>query len=229
MSWLQALMRERSVSKDETRPVLTGFTFGFEQADTLTLVTSDSYRLTHYELTAEVAAQPPKFAVPLRAARQLRDLMVARDATQVEIGPSGGQVAFGIADELVWCYQQDPFTMDYFSLISDIKIPLIVSRERLSRTARRVGAVTRFWLHEGELRLRGKPQQRGYKLLAEIPEGIPENLEVGINSQFLMDGIQSIRGERLRLDLVDELKPTVLRPVHADNVFHLIMPIRLSV
>ena len=84
----------RAASRDEVRPILTGVLLQAE-GNTLTMVATDSYRLSvkHTELEAPVA-QPLEANVPARALRELARIIAAEGAEEVEIALPRNQAVF---------------------------------------------------------------------------------------------------------------------------------------
>jgi DNA polymerase III subunit beta len=54
-------------------------------------------------------------------------------------------------------------------------------------------------------------------------------LEIAFNPQFLVDGIDSVEGDEIAIQLSSPLRPGLLRPVDSDDFSYLAMPIRLNV
>jgi DNA polymerase III sliding clamp (beta) subunit (PCNA family) len=54
-----------------------------------------------------------------------------------------------------------------------------------------------------------------------------EPLEMGFNVEFLRAGVESVRGEVVRLGLISPLRPGLLRG-ESDEFRYLLMPIRLN-
>ena len=51
---------------------------------------------------------------------------------------------------------------------------------------------------------------------------------IGFNSQYLMDGIDAIKGDEITIESTDSVKPAVLRGVGDKNYLYLVMPQRLT-
>jgi len=88
-------------------------------------------------------------------------------------------------------------------------------------------APLRLRFADGELTVSAQTQDVG-----EARESLPvafssEPLEIGFNAEFLRDGIESVLGDQLRLQLISPLRPAVLQG-EGDDFLYLIMPIRLA-
>jgi len=53
-------------------------------------------------------------------------------------------------------------------------------------------------------------------------------ITIGFNSQYLMDGIDAIKGDEITIESTDPVKPAVLRGVGDKNYLYLVMPQRLT-
>jgi len=84
----------RAASRDEVRPILTGVLF-LAQGKTLTMVATDSYRLSvkHSELEDEVPLEV-EANVPAKALRELARIIAQEGSEQVEISLSRNQAVF---------------------------------------------------------------------------------------------------------------------------------------
>ncbi|HEY8467553.1 MAG TPA: DNA polymerase III subunit beta [Solirubrobacterales bacterium] len=226
----------RAASKDEVRPILTGVLVQAEGAR-LTMVATDSYRLAvkHTALESELP-MPIEANVPSRALRELARAIADRDASEVEIALSRNQIVFRLdglelSSRLIegqfpsW-RQLIPESFDH-----EVRLP----REELLEVCRRVSplaqrnAPLRLAFSEGELTVAASTPDLG-----DASEAMPapysgEPLEIAFNPQFLIDGIESITGDELSVNLSSPLRPGLLRPVGDEDDFaYLVMPIRLN-
>ncbi|MFZ9247891.1 MAG: hypothetical protein ACO23K_06425 [Ilumatobacteraceae bacterium] len=53
-------------------------------------------------------------------------------------------------------------------------------------------------------------------------------MTIGFNSQYLMDGIDAVKGDEITIESTDPVKPAVLRGVGDKNYLYLVMPQRLT-
>ena len=56
-----------------------------------------------------------------------------------------------------------------------------------------------------------------------------EPLEIAFNPEFLIEGIESVEGDEVALQLISPLRPGLLQPVGSEDFRYLVMPIRLNV
>ncbi|CAN5228298.1 DNA polymerase III subunit beta [soil metagenome] len=226
----------RAASRDEVRPILTGVLVQAE-GDSLTMVATDSYRLSvkHTKLESPLAAAIDA-NVPARALRELARLLGGGDAESVEIALSRNQAVFrldGVALSTRLIEGQFPSWRQLIpeSFEHEVRLP----REELLEVARRVSqlaqrnAPLRFAFAEGELTVAAETPDIG-----DATEGMPapfsgEALEIAFNPQYLVEGIESVEGDEILVQVSSPLRPGLLRPVGAEDFSYLVMPIRLNV
>jgi DNA polymerase-3 subunit beta len=225
----------RAASRDEVRPILTGVLVQVE-GSTLTMVATDSYRLSvkHTELESAID-QPLEANVPARALRELARIVSAEGGNEVEIALPRTQVVFRAADVLLSSRLIEGQFPSWRQLVPEsfeheVRLP----REEFLEIARRIGqlaqrnAPLRLQFAEGELTVAAETPDIG-----DASEAMPaaysgEPLEIAFNPQFLVEGIESVGSEELAIQLSSPLRPGLLRPVDGDDFSYLVMPIRLN-
>lgn len=226
----------RAASRDEVRPILTGVLMQAEGTE-LTLVATDSYRLSvkHSALEAPVA-QPLDANVPARALNELARAIATEGADEVEIAMPRNQVVFRAGAVLLSSRLIEGQFPSWRQLIPEafeheVRLP----RGEVLDVARRIGqlaqrnAPIRLAFSDGELRVAAETPDVG-----DASESLPapfegEPIEIAFNPQFLIDGIDSIDGDELSIQLSSPLRPGLLRPVGREDFSYLAMPIRLNV
>jgi DNA polymerase-3 subunit beta len=226
----------RAASRDEVRPILTGVLLQAE-GNTLTMVATDSYRLSvkHTELESPVS-QTLEANVPARALRELARIISAEGADEVEISLPRNQAVFRVAGVVLSSRLIEGQFPSWRQLIPeafehDVRLPreefLEITR-RISQLAQR-NAPLRLAFAEGELTVAAETPDIG-----DASEGMPapysgEPLEIAFNPQFLVEGVESVPTEQVAIQLSSPLRPGLLRPVDGDDFSYLVMPIRLNV
>ena len=225
----------RAASRDEVRPILTGVLLQAE-GNRLTMVATDSYRLSvkHTELETAVA-QPLEANVPARALRELARIVSAEGAEEVEIALPRNQVVFRAAGIVLSSRLIEGQFPSWRQLVPEsfeheVRLP----REEFLEIARRISqlaqrnAPLRLAFAEGELTVAAETPDIG-----DASEAMPapysgEPLEIAFNPQFLVEGIESVGAEELAVQLSSPLRPGLLRPVDGEDFSYLVMPIRLN-
>lgn len=226
----------RAASRDEVRPILTGVLVSAQES-TLTMVATDSYRLSvkHTELASPVS-QEIEANVPARALRELSRVVSAESVGEVGIALLANQVVFradGVTLSSRLIEGQFP---SYRQLIPDsFEHEVRLSREELLEVSRRIGqlaqrnAPLKLAFSEGELTIAAETPEVG-----DASEAMPapfsgEPLEIAFNPEFFIAGVESVDAEELVLRLSSPLRPGLLQPVERDDYSYLVMPIRLNV
>jgi DNA polymerase III subunit beta len=226
----------RAASRDEVRPILTGVLLQAE-ANTLTMVATDSYRLSVKHTTLEApVSQTLEANVPARALRELARIISAEGSEEVEIALPRNQIVFRVAGVVLSSRLIEGQFPSWRQLIPeafehDVRLP----REEFLEIARRISqlaqrnAPLRLAFAEGELTVAAETPDIG-----DASEAMPapysgEPLEIAFNPQFLVEGIESVATEQVAIQLSSPLRPGLLRPVDGDEFSYLVMPIRLNV
>ena len=221
----------RSASKDESRPVLTGIQVRFE-GTRLIMAATDSYRLSFKETELEQAGLDLEAIIPARALAELS--RIAAGTESVQLGVTDNTVIFGTGDTWLTTRRIDGQFPDVGRLLPEtFEIEVDLPRVELRDVVRRAGVMAlrnaplRLRFAEGELTISAQSQDVG-----ETSESLPaaysgEPLEIGFNAEFLADGVDSVRGDTVRLKLINPLRPGLITS-EDDSFWYLIMPIRLA-
>ena len=221
----------RAASRDESRPVLTGILVRFEPGK-LVMAATDSYRLSVKETAIEDQLPELEAIVPARALEELQ--RIAAGAEMLELGVRENQVIFG-ADG-VWLttrridgqfpnYKQLlPETFEHVVALNRLEVLDVV--RRTSVLAQR-NSPLRLRFAEGELVISSQTQDVGESRESLPIQYVGEPLEIGFNAEFLRDGLDSVEGDEVTINLISPLRPGLLKGGNGD-FWYLIMPIRLA-
>jgi DNA polymerase-3 subunit beta len=226
----------RAASRDEARPVLTGVLVTTE-ADQLTMVATDSYRLAVKRTKLEAPVDNGLEAnVPARALRELARLIDAAADQSLRVWLTRNQALFRVGTVSLGSRLIDGQFPNHRQLLPEsyeheVKLPraeLLEVTRRVSQLAQR-NAALRLSFSEGELVVSAETPDLG-----DAREGLPapysgELLEIGFNPEFVRDGLESIDADEVVLKLISPLRPGLLEPAGADDFSYLVMPIRLNV
>src|SRR5256885_8942333 len=229
---LDAVTRvQRSASRDESRPVLTGILLRFESGRIVAAAT-DSYRLSVRETPVEGDLPELEAIIPARALVELS--RIAAGEGDLQLGILENQVLFGVDGIWLATRRIDGQFPNYKQLLPEtFEHELTLPRVELLEVVRRVSVLAqrnsplRLRFAEGELTVSARTQDVG-----EASESLPvaytgEPLEIGFNAEFLRDGFDSVAGDELVLKLISSLRPAVMTSP-GDDFTYLIMPIRLA-
>jgi len=113
---------------------------------------------------------------------------------------------------------------------------LLVSREDLTDSIRRVSLLStersrgiKFYLDKNRLRLFSSNPEIGEARDKLAVEYSGQEMEIGFNSQYLLDFLSTVSAEKVRLELKDENSAVLLRPDSEEDVrnVYVLMPMKI--
>lgn len=233
---LQEVLRQalKAVSRDETRPILNGCLVSIEGSN-LRVVATDSYRLAIRELKVKFKNEAKvDVVVPWRSLDELQKVMVNDQEVNVLTGEN--QIVFKM-DGIVFVSRliEGQFPNYKQLLPKEYQTSVEIDRDLFVDVVTRAALVAQK-SQSIKIRLDGRRM-----IVSSQAQGIGEsqeeltvkskkesNLEIAFNAQYLLDGITSIKGESLILQLNDAVSPGLVRPAKSDDYLYLIMPIRIG-
>jgi DNA polymerase-3 subunit beta len=229
-SLLETIARvARAASRDESRPVLTGILVQFA-GGRLVMAATDSYRLAVKE--TEIAGSVPDLEA-IVPARALQELARIAGGDEVEIGVHENQVLFSTGGVWLTTRRIDGQFPNYRQLLPEaFEYELTLPRGELLDVVRRASVMIQrstplqLRFAEGELTVIARTHEVG-ESQESMPAGFAgDTLEIGFNADFLRDGLESIEGDDVRVNLISPLRPAVIQG-EGDDFTYLVMPIRL--
>lgn len=225
----------KAVSRDETRPILTGVLMVVD-GPSLKLVATDSYRLAVKEVVLESeAGEDVEVVVPGRAVEEA--VKLAAGSKEIMVGVSENQVIFSAGETVFVTRRIEGSFPNYRQLIpKEPETKVGVSREEFAAAVKRVSLMAQ---HNTPLRLSVNAEDQTLSLSAttqdvgDASEGLMvttegPDVEIAFNHAFLNDGVSSADGERLTIEIVSPLKPGVLKADDDEGFLYLLMPVRLG-
>lgn len=224
----------KSVSRDETRPILTGVLVVID-AGTLRMVATDSYRLCVREVTLEGAPADIEMVVPGKAIDDVAKLLGSTEA--VSVGLTENQVVFTFGDTTFISRRIEGAFPNYRQLLpKEHTTRAVVERTELLEAVKRVSLMAQ---HNSPLRIKVSVADHTLTLSAatqDVGDAVEdvritptgEDVEIAFNHAYLLDGISVAEDEMLALEITSPLKPGVIRPSEGDGFTYLLMPVRLG-
>ena len=224
----------RAASRDETRPVLTGILVKFKE-DKLKMVATDSYRLSIRETAAASSvAEKREVIVPHGSLEELARLSSQSEEESIMVSLVDGQIMFAIGEIIMASRLIEGQFPNYQQLLpEEFKYEISVDKEEFLEVVARIGlmaqknAPLRLRFAEGQLTVSAQTPQVG-----EARETVPvsfqgDEVEIGFNTEFLRDGIESVEEEQSFLRIISPLRPGLIKGA-GDDFLYLIMPVRLT-
>ncbi len=232
----------KSVSKDETRPVLTGVLFEGKR-ENLKLVATDSYRLSLFELKngsfsgVEVIV-PGRVLDELVKATSKFEGKIQTFLGESEISfkidglPKGGEVIF--ASRLI----EGQFP-NYSQLIpKSFESEVYTSRHELLQALKRITVFSdsnpikiEFFSEEEKeniLKISTSSPELGSAYSEVEAEVKGKSGEIAFNPAFLLEGVEKILGEKIFIGVQSSTKPALLKSAQEESFLYLLMPVRIS-
>jgi DNA polymerase-3 subunit beta len=230
-----------AVSNSENRLELTGILFSFNK-NKLSLAATDSYRLAEKEVEIKASSMngEQKIIVPAKTVQEL--LRVLSNFEGDELGEEQ-EVKFYLSENQIL------FTVDSVDLISRLinghypdyqqiipsksQTEVLVERAELIRAVKASALFSKTGINDVTLlfsknkiivsSFSGASGESQADLEAEV-KGVDN--EITINYRYLLDGLANIEGERVRLSILNNLTPCVLKPEKENGYLYIVMPIR---
>ena len=232
-----------AVSNSETRMELTGVLFSFN-SDKLVLAATDSYRLAEKTLKIESnAKEEKKVIIPAKTLQELIRIMSAvkneelsETDSEVEFYLTDNQVLFTIGNtELISRLIEGQYP-DYKQIIpTKNETSALISRDELVRAVKAAAIFSKSGINDINLDFPvGKNQVIISSASSQTGENITElNAVVNgedngivVNFRYLLDGINSIEGDNIKIGVINGSTPCVLRSDGKDDYVYIIMPIK---
>ncbi len=217
-------------SADAARPILTGVLFEDAEGGAR-LVATDSYRLALRELPGV------RFeGTGLVPARGLRELSRTIGSAKVQVALHSREAAFGSDRGTLGLRLIEGNFPNYRQLLPD-SYPnrVVVSKEAMLEALGRASLVAedhipvRLTLMDGGVELTVTRQDVGGE--SEHIEGTftgeASEVLIAFNPRYLTDGVSAMEGDEVEIQVIDGLKPSVLRAVGHDEFTYLLMPVRV--
>lgn len=221
----------RAASRDEARPTLTGVLLEINR-EGVTLVATDSYRLSLRELTATAEGEAQAI-VPERALAEAGRAAAGEEKGEIELFVDQSQATFSVGDLTLTSRLIEGQFPNYRQLLPEgYESRMIVGRQVLLDAVRRVGLLARentpvrMEFNALGVRLTSSSPDLGGAIEAVEAKYEGEDITVAFNPTYLADGLQAATGDTVRLEVRDGLKPGVVRG-EGDEFTYLVMPVRL--
>lgn len=217
-----------AASTDDARPILTGVYFEHQEGK-LRLVATDSYRLAVRDVPAVDADLSG--LVPVRA---LKELARSVGSTELQVALGDREATFGSKRGTLTARLIEGTFPNYRQLLpQEYPSRLVVSREALLDAIDRASLVAedhipiRLALSSSGIDLSVSRQDVGGETEHIEAEYNGEEMTIAFNSRYLNDGVTAVEEETVALEVLDPLKPGVLRGGEGEDFLYLLMPVRL--
>ncbi|MET3110831.1 DNA polymerase-3 subunit beta [Salinicoccus halitifaciens] len=224
-----------AVSLSETRPVLTGVHWQFDN-DEITFTATDSHRLALRKLRGgQFNSDLGNAIIPGKSLSELNKIINDTDE-EVEIHLSQNQVLFSysnmrfISRLLEGNYPDTSrlFPENYETKVTVKNAEFFHAIDRVSLLAREGGNnVIRMNVNSSSVELSSNSPEVG-TVNEDISTGEieGEGLKISFNSKYMMDALRAINNEDVTIEFYGTMRPFTLKSSESDEVVQLILPIR---
>jgi DNA polymerase-3 subunit beta len=228
-----------ATGNDELRLVLSGV-FCELSPDDITFVATDAHKLVKYKRTDAKSNESASFILPKKPLNLLKNIITGQEMP-VGIEYNRTNAFFSFQNIHLICRLIDGKYPNYDAVIpTDNPNKLTIDRNALLTTIRRVAIFANQSTHQIRFKLSGKElvlssedldfsKESKDRLTCDY-EG--DDLEIGFNSKFLIEMLNNIDTDEVRLEMSAPNRAGILIPVNPENkdedILMLVMPVMLN-
>jgi DNA polymerase-3 subunit beta len=222
----------RASSSDEKRPVLRGTLIEKNVSDgTMKLVSTDSYRLAWREIEAGGGAVGwEDCIIPTKTLNEMARLAGSMDS-DIEMKTQEKQAMFKADDLVIASRLIEGQFPNYKQLIpKGEKTSVGANKEELLAVLKRAlvfGHNMRLGVYGDHLRIATETPEVGESREDVAAEVTGEEIEIGFNGGYLVDGVAGVEGERVEIRMDDPQKPALIKAEESEKYIYVLMPVRL--
>jgi DNA polymerase-3 subunit beta len=228
-----------ATGNDELRLVLSGVFCELSPED-ITFVATDAHKLVKYKRTDAKSNESASFILPKKPLNLLKNIITGQEMP-VSIEYNRTNAFFSFQNVHLVCRLIDGKYPNYDAVIpTENPNKLTIDRNALLTTIRRVAIFANQSTHQVRFKLSGKElvlssedldfsKESKDRLTCDY-EG--DDLEIGFNSKFLIEMLNNIDTDEIRLEMSAPNRAGILLPVNQENknedILMLVMPVMLN-
>jgi len=232
-----------AITHEETRFQLNGALLKLFP-EKMEMVATDGHRMALITYPREFAALTKKDAltmlIPRKALHELSRIEEADEEGNVQFGISENHLYFVAGKRTLMARMIDVNFPNYMEVIArDNERRVVVNRERLSNTIRRVAIVAnertravRCDFEPGKLTVSSTNAELGDAREIVPIDYAEDSFHIGLNAGYLTDFLNAIDTDNVTLDLKDESSQCIGRPLGDDDLpyeyIYVVMPMRIN-
>ncbi|MBG9656999.1 DNA polymerase III subunit beta [Cytobacillus firmus] len=224
-----------AVSKNDTRPALTGVHMNFS-GSSFSCAATDSHRLAFLE-TRILSPSNGSFIVPGSSLKELLKLLTHQEESEIQIFSSESYLVFKTKSIMLCSRLIEGKYPDVTGLIpNDAKTVIKLDAKKLLKGIDRASLFAHEWknnnvlleIKEGALKISSVSTAIG-----KIEETQPlleitgeHELSISLDGNFLMDALKAIQEEHVLLSFSGSMRPVIIKPVSGESYIQLVSPVR---
>lgn len=240
-------------ARSTLRPVLSGIYLCAEKGE-LTLVGTDSYRLSESKIPIKGGDSSFSCIVPVKVLDELKGILSRQKGEEgdrdqkkediknvpaapiAEVTLSDQQVKITIGNTQLFSRLIEGKFPDYHQIIPQTEstralVPtrdLVTSIKRMHYFAKEMNNNLTFTLKESGMTV-ATPQTQAGRDEAVIPADITgSGNKVALSSAYILDFLAHVNEDTVDMRVIDSMHPAVFRLLHSPHFLHLVMPLRLQ-
>lgn len=222
---------------DDLRPVMSGVFCQFSPED-ITFVATDAHKLVRYTRTDSQASGSSAFILPKKPLNLLKSNLTGDEEVQLEYNDSN--VVFTFNDIVLICRLIDGKYPNYEAVIpKENPNVLVIDRQQFLSSIKRVSIFANKTTHQIKLKLAGSElslSAEDIDFSNEANERLTcnysgEDMEIGFNSRFLMEMLNNLDTNEVKLEMSEPSRAGLLMPSEAaenEDILMLVMPVMLN-
>lgn len=223
-----------AASTEETRPAFNGVLFEFSKTR-LSLMSSDTYRLAVKDISNNKWNFPDRRClVPAKALRELLKIIEQSD-NGINFFPSDEQLIFDFGTIYFAARLLNEKYPDISSVIPERFLTRITTnRSAMAETVGRAALLAEGPNNAIQLSVSsGSMAVRVSSQIGRMEEELPvecegEEIELHINSRFIMDILRAVSTEQITIDFHGKTGPVVFRLAGDESYLYLVLPIKMD-
>lgn len=224
----------RNVSRDESRPILTGVLVNYE-GGRLRMVATDSYRLAMTDVTLE-ESQADDFECVISGSFMLDLAALPKVQDDITLALADNQILVRCGETVFVNRRIEGQYPPYQKLLPEgFNTRARVSVNDLAASVKRASLMgnssspVRLDLNIPSQTLQVSAATQDVGSAKEVvPANIEgEDMEIAFNFSYTLEGLAGVEGEEVYLELQSPTKPGILRAIEPENYLFLIMPVRI--
>ena len=223
---------------DDLRPVMSGVFCQFSASE-ITFVATDAHKLVRFRRTDAEASGSSAFILPKKPLNMLKSNLRGDEEVLLEYNESNAVFTFN--DLILVCRLIDGKYPNYEAVIpKENPNVLTIDRAQLLSSIKRVSIFSNKTTHQIKLKLAGSELSlfaEDIDFANEASERLTcnydgDDLEIGFNSRFLMEMLNNLDSDEIKLSMSEPSRAGILTPSvpanEHEDILMLVMPVMLN-
>lgn len=227
-----------ATGNDELRPVMSGVYFELEK-DRVTFVATDAHKLVRYRRNDVKTDKGAAFIMPKKPLNLLKNL-TGNINTTIQVDYNESNAHFTIDEAELVCRLIDGKYPNYDAVIpKENPNQMTVDRQAFLSSVKRISIFSNKTTHQVRLKIAGSELNISAEDLDFSNEAVErltcqfsgEDMEIGFNSRFLVEMLNNLDTDQVKLEMSAPNRAGLLLPETSDeeeDILMLVMPVMLN-